>query len=264
MATFDVGDLVPVTWSVEVDEVPTNGTVTLTVTAPDGTSSTPSVSNPEVGSYTATVPAAQAGMYLLRWVSVGGAVPADEITFDVRRVGSNVIRTSDVRARLNKTLTVDDVEIQEMIDAALAEYEEWVGPLPGTRTETLSGGQASLILRAPNATAVTALTYTDGTVVDVDDLSLDTATGILHWGYNTAGWFTAGTRNVTVTYTVGGIPANHRETIIADVAGYFAATQRGSQSRRFPGEGYAEPFDNPTGPVVLFPRIRDLAPPSVA
>lgn len=173
----------------------------------------------------------------------------------------------DLKDRLGKTTNADDAELGQMIDAAVAEYVELIGPLTGTVSEKANGGGTSIILSDPRATALTSVTYSDGTVVDTDDLDLDTSTGILHWGYNTAGSFTYGVRNVTVTYTVG-LPDNHREAIIADVAGYFAATQRGggSQSRRFPGEGYAEAYEAPGTPVTLFPRIRALADryPSIA
>jgi hypothetical protein len=161
-----------------------------------------------------------------------------------------------VRARLNKTLTVDDDEIRDMIDAALAEYAEWVGPV-GEVMEVLSGGSDRLVLRAPNVTEITEAVYSDGTVIDVADLTVDN--GIVYWGYGTAGFFTRGTRNVSITYTVAALPANHRETIIADVAGYFEATQRGPLGPD--DDGYAGAFT--ATPTVLFPRIRALAPPQV-
>lgn len=170
-----------------------------------------------------------------------------------------VIDRDDVKARLNKSLTVDDSEIDDMIDAAEAEYAEYVGPLSGEVTETFNGGTDRLVLRAPLVTAITAAAYSDGTAISTDDLVLDTATGIVYWGYGTAGWFTWGTRNVTLTYTVAEVPANHRETIIADVAGYFEATQDGPVGPV--DDGYAR--GSASTPLVLFPRIRALAPPRV-
>lgn len=171
------------------------------------------------------------------------------------------VTVDDVKARLNKTLSVDDAEIQKMLNAALVEYAEWVGPLAGTVTETFDGGGSTLVLRSTAATAILAASYDSGITITVSDLSLDTRTGIVRWGYGTAGAFTSGQR-VSVTYTVGSLAANHAETIAADVAGYFAATQRGGTTfaPTFAGEGYAEPFDSaPGSPVVLFPRIRALA-----
>ena len=176
-----------------------------------------------------------------------------------------VVTVAQVRARLNKTLTVDDAEIGEMIDAAEAEYASQVGPIT-TKTLSFDGGRSSLILPV-NAATVTAVSYSDGTVVDVADLELDVDSGLLHWGYGTAGYFTFGARNVTVTFTVT-VPANHKEAIIADVAGYFAATQRGGGGRgtAFPSEAAVDAYDAVGGPITLFPRIRGLAErtPSIA
>lgn len=175
------------------------------------------------------------------------------------------VSPDEVKLRLGKTTSDDDGEIEDMIAAAEAEYAELIGPI-GSTTAKFHGGGASIILPA-GVTAVTAAAYDDGTTIDLDDLDLDTRTGILHWGYNTAGVFTTGMRNVTLTYTVA-LPANHREAIIADVAGYFAATQRGggTVTPRFPGEGYAEAYEAPGTPLTLFPRIRALAArmPSIA
>jgi hypothetical protein len=171
-----------------------------------------------------------------------------------------VVSVQDVKDRLNKTLTVDDTEIQSMIDAALAEYVEWVQPLPGSVTETVSGGGATVLLRSWSPTSVTSAAYTDGTVIDVTLLDLDTGTGVLGWGAaNATTVFTSGRRNLVVTYVAGDVPANHKETIIADVAGYFEHTQNGPAGR--PGDGYADVYAGT--PMVLFPRIRALAVPAV-
>lgn len=257
--SYDPGDV----WNPELTVRDAGGeltaaTVTLTVTDPAGAVTSPSVTTPSLGVYRALIPLDAAGQWLAVWAVSGAVTGVESQVASVRPLGSVVVSIADVKARLNKTLTVDDLELSQMIDAALAEYGEWVGPV-GTKTLRYDGGGVRLILPV-NVSAVTAVTYTDGTAVDVADLEFDAETGLLGWGYNTAGAFTYGARNVEVTMTVA-LPAHHREAIIADVAGYFAATQRGggSQSRRFPGEGYAEAYEAPGTPVTLFPRIRALA-----
>ena len=176
----------------------------------------------------------------------------------------SVIPLSAVKLRLNKTTIEDDVEIQEMIDAAEAEYARLIGPLTGSVTEKHHGGGSSVILGSPHATALTAAAYSDGTAIALTDLDLDATTGIVYWGYNTAGSFAYGSRNVTITYTVA-LPVNHREAIIADVAGYFAATQRGSAPGALP-TGYESSYEDRSTPLTLFPRIKALAAryPSIA
>lgn len=170
----------------------------------------------------------------------------------------SVIDKADVKKRLNKTLTitVDDDEIQKMIDAAEAEYVEWVGPLAGDVTETFDGGVTALVLRQ-SASAITAASYDSGATLAYTDLVVEN--GIVRWKYGTAGRFMRGSR-VSITYAAPTAPANHLETIIADVAGYFEATQRstGAGQADFPGEGEFEAVYAGT-PQILFPRIRALA-----
>lgn len=174
----------------------------------------------------------------------------------------STILLADVKARLNKTVTVDDTEIQSMIDAAEAEYAEYVGPISGTVTEKLDGGGTALILASPHASAITEAAYTDGTAISVDDLDLNTQTGIVYWNYGTAGRFAYGCRNVTVTYTIGTLPANHRKVIVEEVASWFRLTQRGNDSRFVNDEYDTAPLG--ASPLTIFPRIRGLAQPVVA
>lgn len=255
--SFDVGDL----WTPELTVknaagVLTAATVALSVTSPAGTVSSPTVSTPSVGLYTASVPLTEDGYWLATWTVSGTVTGVESQQVYARRYAVSAT-LAEIKAALNKTLTVDDAELARILDAAVTEYEELVGPF-GQVTEKHSGGRGSIILHSPLARRVTAAAYDDGTVIDVADLDLDTATGILHWGYNTAGAFTYGSRNVTVTYTVN-LPANHKEAIIADVAGYFAATQRGNTAGALPSDGYSAAYEDRSTPVTLFPRIRALA-----
>lgn len=160
------------------------------------------------------------------------------------------------KAALNITTANDDVELLDLLTAAGAEYEQHVALLPGTHTLTISGG-GSMHLLPLNVGSITAAVYTDGTAIDLAGLDLDASTGILHTP------LTYGSRNVTLTVTVGDLPANHAQTIVADVAEYWTRTQRSGGGARpsFGGDG----FDVEAGrPIVMFPRIRALAVSSVA
>jgi hypothetical protein len=271
---FDIGDALPLSWELfeEDGTTPLDATVSVTVTLPDGTTSSPAVTHDGTGRYSATYTAAQAGTHRFRWVATGTAVAAEEGAFQVRRQGSVVIDYDALKDRLNKSGArhVDDDELADMLDAALAEYETYVGPLPGTVTESHDGGYGSIVLGSSAVSAVTAAAYSDGTTITLADLDLDTRTGILHWGYNTTGWFTSGRRNVTITYTVGALPANHREAIIDALAWYFRSTQHSSGAGQadFPGEGGeggapGEFFFSPSWQGVQS-RIRALAGPTIA
>ncbi len=67
----DIGDDVTITTTVRVDGTPTDpASVTLTVTSPTGTSSTPTVANTAVGEYEAMVTATSAGRWRYTWTTV--------------------------------------------------------------------------------------------------------------------------------------------------------------------------------------------------
>lgn len=241
----------------------TAATVTVTVTSPSGAVTNPSVSSTATGVYVAaSTLLTEPGQWAAKW-SVSGAVTGVETQHAyVRALGSNVISLADVKARLNKGLTVDDDELRDMLDAALAEYREWVGPV-GTKTLRYDGGRETLIL--PLDATITSVAYADGTTVNLADLDFDDGSGLLHWAHGTSGWFAYGRRNVLVTVNVT-LPAHHREAILADVAGYFAATQRGGTVGALPDNGYQSGYEERSTPIVLFPRIRALAAsyPSIA
>lgn len=235
--------------------------ITATAQAPDGTQTAHiwpagDITRTALGVFTLDLAPAAAGHYDVYWAATGAVTTADEQVFDVRAPRTSPISIDVVKARLNKTLTVDDDELEEMLAAAEAEYTEWIGPLTGTVTETFDGGGTTIVLRQA-VSAVTAASYSSGQALAFTDLIV--ANGIVRWKYGTVGRFTPGAR-VSITYTVPAVPANHVETIIADVAGYFEATQRstGAGQAGFPGEGEFESVYTAT-PQILFPRIRALA-----
>jgi hypothetical protein len=164
----------------------------------------------------------------------------------------SVVLPADVRPRLNKTSTVDDAEIQEMIDDAEAEFVDLVGPLASTPFSEKHRGSTLILDRRP-VISVQSVTDSVGTVVPVGDYELSARAGLLT---------VARPGTYTVAYTAGYavLPGNVREVIVADVAGYFARTQRGGGSFRgsFPGDELAEPVVE-SSPVSMWPRIAAFA-----
>ncbi len=74
MNTYDLGDDVPVQHKVySAAGALVSATVNLTVTAPDGTTTTPSVTEVSTGVFEATIPTDQTGLWHFRW-SVSGTV----------------------------------------------------------------------------------------------------------------------------------------------------------------------------------------------
>jgi hypothetical protein len=173
------------------------------------------------------------------------------------------ITIDEVKDELRKStgIHIDDDTIQRFIDAAEARYTRVIGAISGTVTEVFDGGGTVLVLQQP-VNAITAASYDSGSTLTYTDLTV--RNGIVRWGYGTAGRFEYG--RVSISYTAPTLPADHREVIIADVAGYFVSTQRTGGRPAFTGEEGGYDDAQIANPVELFPRIMALAKsyPSVA
>lgn len=160
-----------------------------------------------------------------------------------------VLTVAEVKDRLNKTTNVDDAELHSMLEAAEAEYAELVGPI-GTVSRPYYGGlfprySSGVVVTDANGNDVTATYSNQGS----PNLYWNTWTGAMGHGLVTT--------PLTISYTAT-LPAHHREAILADVANYFAVTQRGSSPGALPVD-LEGGTDDRTTPLVLFPRIRALA-----
>lgn len=107
----DIGDVVTVSTTVLVEGVLTDpDTVTLTVTDPAGTDTTPSVANPSVGVYEANVPVTAAGRWTYVWVT-DTPDSAEHGYFDVMpdppRLRPLAV-PADLEARLGRSLTATE------------------------------------------------------------------------------------------------------------------------------------------------------------
>lgn len=179
-------------------------TVTLTVTAPDGTVAAPiTASNTLAGGiYTATVAATQVGTYVLAWVGTGGLADTDQFT--VRDAAARLISLGEAKKQLNipVTTTSDDLELEDYIDTITAVVEDITGPMiRRTIVETLWVTGPTVVLGyAPVITLTSvAAAQTGWTAPLLADLIVDGPTGILRWaagGYGTVGL-------MTFTYAAG-------------------------------------------------------------
>lgn len=127
---YDLGDPVPLSFEVlSAAGVRTNATaVTLTITLPDGTTASPSVTNPPAttGLYRHDYAPTQSGRHLVRWVATGPAAAYTD-AFDVRPAApALIVSLADVKRQLNKSSddTVDDDELREYVEATTAIVEE--------------------------------------------------------------------------------------------------------------------------------------------
>jgi len=118
--SYDLGDAVPLIYTISA-----TASVTLTVTAPDGTVSTPGLTQggaPPKVTYTADVPATQAGTWRYRFVATGAVTDAEQGQFYVQAdVDSHVYTTlPELKTALSipATDTADDDDLQDAILAA--------------------------------------------------------------------------------------------------------------------------------------------------
>jgi hypothetical protein len=121
----DVGD--PWTPQLHVTDSsggPVAATVTLLVTAPDGTTDTPTVTTPSTGLYQATVLLTQTGQWTAAWTSSGAVTGTEAQHVYVRTLGVNVVDLAEAKQHLNidDDEDVDDDEVEFFVDAA----NEWV------------------------------------------------------------------------------------------------------------------------------------------
>ena len=178
---YDLGDVVPLAFSV-VDAAgePMNaGTVTLTITLPDGTLDSPGVANPPAatGLYRYDYVPTQAGRHLARWVSTSPSAAYTD-GFDVRPGDPLlIVSLADVKQHLNKSIddTSDDEELRVVIEAATAAVEDLRGEVVVRRTVAedlnVAGGAWSVALTHSPVISLTSVASVDGTTMwDVADL----------------------------------------------------------------------------------------------
>jgi len=210
------------------------GAVTLTITLPDGTTSSPAVSNPSTGLYRVDYLTTVEGPHRWRMLATGANASAHTDVFEVRAALSPaLVSLLAVKAHINEMgTTTHDQELRRWIEAATQICESHplygIGPiLPRTMVEDHDGGRDVVYL---NQTPVISLTgvvpvRTGGTAVTVADLDVNATTGKLQ--YLTGAAFPSGPYRFTYRagYTV--IPANVTGAALIIIKGLWE-TQRGA------------------------------------
>lgn len=236
-------------------------TVVCTITLPDGTTSTPSVTNSATGTYTVTFTAASAGLHGVKWVATGDNASAKEDAFQVDPVWFPVVSLSELRDYLQMSGTdLDrDAELTQFAQAAQSAIEARVGALSRrTVTETYSGdGSPFVVLRSDAVVSVSSVTES-GTALLASDYSCSTA-GVLTRvsGYSASAW-SSGVGNIEVQYVQGRtvVPADLRQAVLV-LTKHLWDTQRGNM-----GRGPRSGEDYQPGVGFTFPnRVNELVAP---
>lgn len=224
--SYEVGSLV--TLRVEARDdlgVPTDTTMGIDVTAPDGTVTSPAVtSDGGTGKYKTTVLASMAEDWAYTWLGTGVLQVVQSGQFNVRRPGPMIVSLEEVKKHLNKSLTKheDDDELRGFIDAAQVVIEDITGPVvPIEYTELYSGlgfaGGKYLILRnRPVASIVSITEDVGGTPISLveeaglgttNDFLLMKGEGFVLRRYNgRTGIWAKGDDNIRVVYRAGRYP----------------------------------------------------------
>jgi hypothetical protein len=207
-------------------------TVALTVTLPDLTTVSPTISHPSTGNYTALYTPTSPGVHRVHWVATGSNASAYSDMFNVDpQLSGAVVSAAEVRAEINETSTADDSELVGFIATATAVVEEMVGSiLPTQVTETHNGGGRFIVLHhAPIVSVDSVVEYAGvsavpltaqplaGSVFDGYGYTVDLQAGVLR--RQSSGWswpFAAGNDNVMVTYTYGRqvVPSYIRQAVL--------------------------------------------------
>lgn len=184
----DIADSVPLAWDVrDAAGAPANAaTVTLTITLPDGTTVTPSVTNPptSTGQYRYTYIPAVEGLYSWRAVTTSPSTAYQDV-FGVRgSVSPALMSLADAKSQLGITSTASDDKLREYLEAVTEIVESYVGPIVRrTHAARVGGGRYKIPLPHTQVQSVTSVTLVqDGTSpITLSDLSIDTASGVVSY-----------------------------------------------------------------------------------
>lgn len=244
MATYDLGDVVALGITIsDAAGTPADATtVVCTITAPDGTSSTPTVNHSGAGLYDVAYTPSQVGRHRVNWLATGTNASAWADEFAVRdNTRHPVVSWSDALAHLNIPATaaasIED-ELRRFMDAAEDLAEQYVGRVLGrkTVTETYDGsGNADFLrLRTPCAISVSTVVE-NGVTLSAGSYKVDPSgqrlyrLGSSSLGYNAYGYWAPGVDNVSVTYTAGFLvtPPSVQQGVL-EILRHLWQTQRGA------------------------------------
>lgn len=241
----NLGSILPFSTDVYDKPVEDGGVLTnaaaavLTVTLPDGTTATPTVTNPSTGKYVGsyqTSPSSPLGRYLGHWVLsfAGGAVDTYDETIDVVSTFVTVDEALDHLRAAGVITTEPDLDYLEWLcSVATDAVERDLGRnyVRKTVVEVHSGGSDRLVLRRTPVLSVTSVSES-GSALTGSDYVMDPEMPILYRGSMTsARRFSPGRLNVTVTYVVGSLnpPPVVRKVALNAIQGMWRQSQQAPQ-----------------------------------
>lgn len=206
---LNLGGVIRLTYTVKDDTgaLTNPSTRVLTIIQPDGTTATPTITNPSTGLLRADFTPAQAGLHSVHWVTTGPTTAEDDV-FVAERPASLLISVDEAVEQLSAagviTSDADRETLQQLCLDASEAIERDLGRALVRRTvvETYDGVLGAIVLRSSPVSSITSVSES-GTSLTSTDYSLDSR-GMLRRGqYGTSTWDTSRYQNIVVTYVVG-------------------------------------------------------------
>lgn len=215
MALYDIGDQVDLEVYIYNDAgTLSSATVAVTVTLPDGTTTSPSVTNVSTGRYKISYTPSVAGTFYVKWsaTSVGGVSGEDTIyedSFTVSASSNAFVSLAEAKSYTNILDTADDDELLAYLEWACVLAEriadtDFSRKTVTSETHSITGSTCSIQLRRRPVLSVTTVTEA-GTTLSASQYALDSRWGTLYrqsGSYTDTAWV-AGRNVVAVTYVVG-------------------------------------------------------------
>ena len=245
MASYDLGDKVYLTWNtVNSSGAAVNpGTVTATVTLPDGTTSSLTTATAVTGTYTTSYQPTIAGRHVYAWGATGSWPQAYADVFEVRDISDiGIVSLEDAKTYLNIPSTDYDYddELLRFIDVASDLCESYVGQILGRKTytnELYDGNNEFIRIRNPKVISITSV-YENGALLNSGQYVMDYTGQRLYrigsgtlYATNSYGYWSGGMNNIQITYVAGYVnpPAAARQGVLETLR-HLWQTQRGSSS----------------------------------
>lgn len=244
MASYDLGDKVYLTW-LTVDSAGTAvnpGTVTATITLPDGTTSSLTTATAVTGTYTTTYVPTMAGRHVYAWSATGTWPQAYADVFEVRDIADiGIVGYDEVLEYLNiPASSANENEVRRFIDAATDLAEQYTGVILGRKTftsELYDGGQEFIRIRNPKVVSITSV-YENGALLNSGQYVMDYTGQRLYrigsgtlYATNSYGYWTAGMNNVSVTYVAGyANPPMSAKQGVLEIIRHLWTSQRGAMN----------------------------------
>lgn len=244
MASYDLGDKVYLTWNtVDSAGAAVNpGTVTATITLPDGTTSSLTTATAVTGTYTTTYVPTMAGRHVYAWSATGTWPQAYADVFEVRDIADiGIVGYDEVLEYLNiPASSANENEVRRFMDAATDLAEQYTGVILGRKTftsELYDGGQEFIRIRNPKVVSITSV-YENGALLNSGQYVMDytgqrlfrIGSGTLY-ATNSYGYWTAGMNNVSVTYVAGyANPPMSAKQGVLEIIRHLWTSQRGAMN----------------------------------